>query len=145
MYVVGGVSGGEGAVVQGNWNKESMIRKVLQDTPPSAADWVLWLDVDTVLPQAGMLPRFDQYGGRDLVVWGDAAKLDAGNMNGGKTPERSPFALHSPHQQLLESRPHSTPHATCAQCTRCERACVGACVSAVRALTVEWVESCFEA
>ncbi len=84
MYVVGGVSGGEGAVVQGNWNKESMIRKVLQDTPPSAADWVLWLDVDTVLPQAGMLPRFDQYGGRDLVVWGDAAKLDAGNMNGGK-------------------------------------------------------------
>lgn len=60
-----------------------MIRKVLADTPRAAAEWILWLDVDTVLPHAGLLPRFSEYEGKDLVVWGDAAKLDAGNMNGG--------------------------------------------------------------
>ncbi len=83
---------------QGNWNKESMIRKVLADTPRSAAEWVLWLDVDTVLPHAGALPRWGEYEGRDLVVWGDAAQLDAGNMNRGASTTGSRLlgcAIHS--------------------------------------------------
>ena len=37
-----------------------MIRKVLAQTPREAAEWVLWIDVDTIIPTMDLLPRFDE-------------------------------------------------------------------------------------
>jgi hypothetical protein len=49
----------------------------------SAAEWIMWVDIDTIIPDMQVLPRFDEYEGADLVVWGDRAKLMEGNLNEG--------------------------------------------------------------
>ena len=33
---------------QGNWNKEAMIRKTLLETSRDDAEWVMWVDIDTL-------------------------------------------------------------------------------------------------
>ncbi len=43
----------------------------------------MWVDIDTIIPDMQVLPRFDEYEGADLVVWGDRAKLMEGNLNEG--------------------------------------------------------------
>ena len=68
---------------QGNWNKESMIRKMLHDTPRADAEWIWWTDIDTLMPDMVLLPRFEAYKGFDLVVWGVKEKILEGDMNGG--------------------------------------------------------------
>ena len=68
---------------QGNWNKESMIRKLLNETSQDAAEWVWWMDADTLVTDMAIVPRFAEYEGHDLVVWGDRAKLMEGDMNAG--------------------------------------------------------------
>ena len=73
----------EPAALQGNWNKESMIRKMLRETPRAAAEWIWWVDIDTLMPDMAVLPRFEAYEGADLVVWGNEAKILEGDMNGG--------------------------------------------------------------
>ena len=60
-----------------------MIRKTLDETPASEAEWILWVDIDTVMPDMAVLPRFDAYEGADLVVWGNRTKIMEGNMNEG--------------------------------------------------------------
>ena len=60
-----------------------MIRKLLNETSEAAAQWVWWMDADTLVADVGVVPRFDKYEGYDLVVWGDRAKLMQGDMNGG--------------------------------------------------------------
>ena len=69
--------------LQGNWNKETMILKTLHETDPAEAEWVMWLDIDTIIPDMAVVPRFDEYDGADLVVWGDREKLMEGNLNAG--------------------------------------------------------------
>ena len=60
-----------------------MILKTLEETPASDAEWIMWVDIDTVIADMQVLPRFDEYDGYDLVVWGDRAKLMEGNLNEG--------------------------------------------------------------
>ena len=60
-----------------------MIRNTLDETPASEAEWILWIDIDTVMPDISVLPRFEAYEGADLVVWGNEAKILEGDMNGG--------------------------------------------------------------
>ena len=60
-----------------------MIRKMLNDTPRADAEWIWWLDIDTLMPDMAVLPRFDAYEGADLVVWGNREKIMEGNMNEG--------------------------------------------------------------
>ena len=68
--------------VQGNWNKETMIRKTLEETPASEAEWIMWVDIDTIVPDMTVTPRFEEYEGKDLVVWGDRDTLMKGNLEG---------------------------------------------------------------
>ena len=72
-----------GCTPQGNWNKETMIRKTLEETPASDAEWIMWVDIDTVMPDMAVLPRFEAYEGYNLVVWGNRDKIMEGDMNGG--------------------------------------------------------------
>ncbi len=60
-----------------------MILKTLRETAPSEAEWIMWVDVDTLFVDMTVLPRFDQYDGADLVVWGERAKLMEGDLNAG--------------------------------------------------------------
>ena len=68
---------------QGNWNKESVIRKLLSETSRDAAEWVWWMDADTLVANLAAVPRFAEYEGYDLVVWGNREKLMEGDMNAG--------------------------------------------------------------
>ena len=47
-----------------------MIRKMLRETPRAAAEWIWWVDIDTLMPDMAVLPRFEAYEGADLVVLG---------------------------------------------------------------------------
>ena len=69
--------------LQGNWNKETMIRKTLEETPATDAEWIMWVDIDTVMPDMAVLPRFEDYEGYNLVVWGNRDKIMEGDMNAG--------------------------------------------------------------
>ena len=60
-----------------------MIRKMLEETPRADAEWIWWIDVDTLYPDMAVLPRFEAYEGYDLVVWGNRDKIMEGDMNGG--------------------------------------------------------------
>jgi len=70
-------------VTAGNWNKLTMIRKLLDETPRSAAEWIMWMDSDTLLFNSSVLPRFKKYKGKDLVVWGQEELLKKGDLNQG--------------------------------------------------------------
>ena len=60
-----------------------VILKALEETSAADAEWIMWVDIDTVMPDMAVLPRFEAYEGADLVVWGDRAKIMEGDMNGG--------------------------------------------------------------
>ncbi len=60
-----------------------MIRKLLNETSPEAAEWVWWMDADTLVADMALVPRFAEYEGYDLVVWGNRDKLMEGDMNAG--------------------------------------------------------------
>ena len=66
-----------------------MIRKLLNETSQDAAEWIWWMDADTLVTDMTAVPRFAEYGGYDLVVWGDRAKLMEGDMNGGALQGRT--------------------------------------------------------
>ena len=67
---------------QASWNKVSTIRKTLEETPASVAEWIMWVDIDTIVPDMTVTPRFEEYEGKDLVVWGDRKKVVAGKLEG---------------------------------------------------------------
>jgi len=70
-------------VTAGNWNKETMIRKTLMETPRADAEWIMWVDIDTLFFDTAVLPGFGYYKGKDLVVWGQEKQLLEGNLNEG--------------------------------------------------------------
>jgi hypothetical protein len=43
-------------VLQGNWNKLTMLRRVMNSTPREVADWIMWMDSDTVLFNTSVSP-----------------------------------------------------------------------------------------
>ena len=57
-----------------------MIAKTLAETPPAEAEWIMWVDIDTVIADMAIVPRFSDYAGKDLVVWGQQDKLMQGNL-----------------------------------------------------------------
>lgn len=61
----------------------SVILKALEETLATDAEWILWMDIDTIMPDLTVLPRFEAYEGHDLVMWGDRPKLMEGEMNKG--------------------------------------------------------------
>ena len=68
-----------------------MIRKMLEDTTRADAEWIWWTDIDTLMPNMTVLPRFEAYKGFDLVVWGVREKIMEGDMNGGAPGPLSPI------------------------------------------------------
>jgi hypothetical protein len=81
--------------LQGNWNKETMIAKTLAETTPEEAEWIMWVDIDTIIADMTIVPRFDEYEGADLIVWGQRDKLMQGNLNEGDKPWNPGCARHA--------------------------------------------------
>ena len=73
-----------------------MIVKTLAETPPEEAEWIMWVDIDTIIADMTIVPRFDEYEGADLIVWGQRNKLMEGNLNEGDD-------LYGIHQILLDA------------------------------------------
>ena len=52
-----------------------MIRKTLAETPWTAAEWIMWIDIDTIIPDMSVLPRFSECASIDSVLVCDEAHL----------------------------------------------------------------------
>jgi galactosyl transferase GMA12/MNN10 family len=67
---------------QGNFNKVSMIYKILEETPRTEAEWIWWLDIDALIVDVATALPLERYASADLVVWGDRQRIALGDMEG---------------------------------------------------------------
>ncbi len=72
--------------LQGIFNKEAMIQKLLAEYGPEEAAWIWWIDVDTVVANMALPLPLAKYEGYDLVAWGRREHVLEGRMNDGATP-----------------------------------------------------------
>lgn len=68
---------------QGVFNKEAMIRKILEEYSPEEAAWIWWVDSDTVIANVALPLPLAHYEGYELVAWGRREHLLEGRMNDG--------------------------------------------------------------
>ena len=74
-----------------------MIAKTLAETTSEEAEWIMWVDIDTIIADMTIVPRFDEYEGADLIVWGQRDKLMQGNLNeGDSTLDQAEPDMHMP-------------------------------------------------
>ncbi len=69
--------------MQGNMNKIVALQQALRDTPPDAAGWLWWLDVDTLIVDVAAPLPLQRWAGKDVVLWGQRELVEAGNIQGG--------------------------------------------------------------
>ncbi|KAL0019751.1 hypothetical protein WJX77_012419 [Trebouxia sp. C0004] len=70
------------------WNKVAWMQKALNETAREDAEWILWMDLDTVAVESDIAFPLADYEGKDLVLWiqpdlvlqGDAFQLNTGVM-----------------------------------------------------------------
>ena len=43
--------------------------QALNDTPRKEAEWILWMDLDTIAVESNIALPLESYAGRDLVLW----------------------------------------------------------------------------
>lgn len=66
----------------GQWNKVSFIKKILDTTDPSDAEWILYMEADTIIDAPGFTLPFEFYAGRDIVLLGSPTSIRAGDLKG---------------------------------------------------------------
>jgi len=77
------------------------INKVLADEE-NPAEWVLWMDIDTVVLDANYTLPFEEFAAKskDLVVYGNQTEVQAGHpVRGAFTPPPSPPSFSCVHQE----------------------------------------------
>lgn len=70
--------------MQGVFNKEAMIRKILAEYSPEEATWIWWVDIDTAMVNMALPLPLHHYDGYDLVAWGRKVHILEGHMNDGE-------------------------------------------------------------
>ena len=60
------------------FSRAAAVHKILQTTPASEAEWILYMDPHTMLDAPTVLFNFEFYAGRDLVLPCDIWLLQAG-------------------------------------------------------------------
>lgn len=78
------------AVQEGTWNKVGMLRKIMEDTPPERAEWIVYMQPETFFDDTTFAIPFDSYRDKDLVLIGNQTALRDGKMRGAQAA-----ALHS--------------------------------------------------
>ena len=64
-------------------NKIVALQQALRDTPPDAAGWLWWLDVDTLIVDVAAPLPLQRWAGRDVVLWGQRELVEGGDIQGG--------------------------------------------------------------
>ena len=75
---------------EGTWNKVGMLRKIMEDTPPERAEWIVYMQPETFFDDTTFAIPFDSYRDKDLVLIGNQTALRDGKMRGAQAA-----ALHS--------------------------------------------------
>ena len=67
-----------------------LLRKLLRETSRERAEWILWLDADTLIEEMAFQIPFHAYRGKSFVAWGNADYLWAGDQFHGELPPVPP-------------------------------------------------------
>ena len=59
-----------------------MIKRILEETDTASAEWILYMEQDTMFDAPGFTFPFEFYAGRDIVLLGDPAAIRAGSPKG---------------------------------------------------------------
>ena len=70
------------AAQEGTWNKVGMLRKIMEDTPPERAEWIVYMQPETFFDDTTFAIPFDSYRDKDLVLIGNQTALRDGKMRG---------------------------------------------------------------
>ena len=62
------------------YTKIGLLRKLLRETSRERAEWILWLDADTLLEELAFQLPFSAYDGKNFIAWGNADYLWAGDQ-----------------------------------------------------------------
>ncbi|KAK9822196.1 hypothetical protein WJX81_002228, partial [Elliptochloris bilobata] len=63
------------------WNKIGWLLRAYREFP--TAEWYMWVDSDAMIVDPTFEIPFHDFGGKDLVAWGNAEQLKAGNALAG--------------------------------------------------------------
>lgn len=64
------------------WNKVALLQKVLRETPPQTAPWILYMRPDTMINDITITYPFEMYKGRHWVSVGDTQSILDGWASG---------------------------------------------------------------
>ncbi len=74
------------------YTKIGLLRKLLRETSRERAEWILWLDADTLLEELAFQIPFSAYDGKNFIAWGNADYLWAGDQfHGPQMPAQKPW------------------------------------------------------
>ena len=73
------------------WNKVGLLQKVLRETPPQTAPWILYMRPDTMINDIIISYPFEMYEGRHWVSVGDTQSI----LNGWASGELLHVSAHS--------------------------------------------------
>ena len=65
-----------------------MVRQLLETTPANVAEWILYMDSESLFSDPSVTFAFEFYGGRDIILTGSAAGIMATGI-----PSESPSAV----------------------------------------------------
>ena len=67
---------------QGHFNKIAWIRRMLAESPREDVEWIMWMDMDTLITDQAFSLPWARYDGYDMVVWGVRERVDEGEVEG---------------------------------------------------------------
>ncbi|KAK9903381.1 hypothetical protein WJX75_004474 [Coccomyxa subellipsoidea] len=67
----------------GPWQKVAFIQKALEEISRERAEWIMWLDMDLLIDKMDFVMPLDTYGGKDLVMQGQAEYILQGEAEKG--------------------------------------------------------------
>ena len=71
------------------WNKVALLQKVLRETPPERAPWILYIQPDTIVDDIAFTFPFEMYQDKHWVSVGKAESVLNGWASGGSLSSRS--------------------------------------------------------
>jgi len=72
----------EGAAQMWAWNKVALLQKVLKETPPERAPWILYMQPDTIIDDIAFTFPFEMYQDKHWISVGEAQSVLNGWASG---------------------------------------------------------------